>query len=139
MTSETEIRSVVGDWAAAMSAKDIAGVMVHTAADCAIFSLSPPLRTDPDPAELSAWFETWRGPIGYEIAELAVVADGGVAFCHGLTHMTGTKTDGEAADLWFRLTLGLRRVNSAWTIVHENDSVPFYMDGSFKAAVDLKP
>ena len=26
-----------------------------------------------------------------------------------------------------------------WKIMHEHSSVPFYMDGSFKAAVDLKP
>ena len=24
-------------------------------------------------------------------------------------------------------------------IVHEHESVPFYMDGSFRAAIDLKP
>jgi hypothetical protein len=26
-----------------------------------------------------------------------------------------------------------------WTVTHEQVSVPFYMDGSVKAAVDLKP
>jgi hypothetical protein len=26
-----------------------------------------------------------------------------------------------------------------WAIVHEHVSVPFYMDGSYKAAIDLKP
>lgn len=38
-----------------------------------------------------------------------------------------------------RVTLCLRRVGSAWMIVHEHESVPFYMDGSFRAAVDLQP
>jgi hypothetical protein len=27
----------------------------------------------------------------------------------------------------------------AWTVAHEHTSVPFYMDGSLKAAVDLAP
>jgi ketosteroid isomerase-like protein len=44
-----------------------------------------------------------------------------------------------AQDLWFRATLGFRKIDGKWTITHEHSSVPFYMDGSFKAAIDLKP
>jgi ketosteroid isomerase-like protein len=41
--------------------------------------------------------------------------------------------------IWFRHTLGFRKIRGKWKIPHEHESVPFYMDGSFKAAVDLKP
>lgn len=41
--------------------------------------------------------------------------------------------------LWYRVTIGLRRVDGRWLVVHEHESVPFLMDGSFAAAVDLKP
>jgi ketosteroid isomerase-like protein len=37
------------------------------------------------------------------------------------------------------MTLGCRRIDGAWKIVHEHASVPFAMDGSFRALVDLKP
>jgi SnoaL-like protein len=50
----------------------------------------------------------------------------------------GTKTDGETPDLWFRLAVCFRKTDGRWAIVHEHESVPFYMDGSFKAAVDLQ-
>ncbi|WP_446719495.1 hypothetical protein [Inquilinus sp. OTU3971] len=33
----------------------------------------------------------------------------------------------------------MRRAADGWVIVHEHESVPFYMDGSLRAAVDLKP
>jgi ketosteroid isomerase-like protein len=33
----------------------------------------------------------------------------------------------------------LRKTNGQWRIVHDHSSVPFYMDGSYRAAVDLKP
>ena len=56
-----------------------------------------------------------------------------------MRNMTGTKTDGAEASLWFRSTNGFRKENGAWKIVHSHSSVPFYMDGSFKACVDLKP
>jgi hypothetical protein len=52
---------------------------------------------------------------------------------------TLTTTEGMKVDLWFRETLGFRKIDGKWTITHEHSSVPFYMDGSFKAAVDLKP
>ena len=42
-------------------------------------------------------------------------------------------------DVWFRHTIGLRKIDGRWKIVHSHESVPFYMDGSDKAAVDLKP
>ncbi|MFD0204902.1 MULTISPECIES: nuclear transport factor 2 family protein [Saccharothrix] len=42
-------------------------------------------------------------------------------------------------DLWFRSTVCLRRVDGVWRIAHEHTSTPFYMDGSFSAALDLTP
>jgi ketosteroid isomerase-like protein len=42
-------------------------------------------------------------------------------------------------DLWTRCTACLVRRGTEWKIVHQHNSVPFLMDGSFKAAVDLKP
>jgi len=53
--------------------------------------------------------------------------------------MTGTKTDGQQVDLWFRSTACLRRTNRAWQITHVHNSVPFAMDGSDRALLDLKP
>jgi ketosteroid isomerase-like protein len=71
--------------------------------------------------------------------DLDVTVAGDLAFAHGLLHLTGSRTSGEQTDVWVRQTFCLRRVNGAWRIVHEHASVPFYMDGSYRAAVDLKP
>jgi ketosteroid isomerase-like protein len=35
--------------------------------------------------------------------------------------------------------MGFRKVGGRWLIAHEHASVPLYMDGSEKAAIDLKP
>jgi ketosteroid isomerase-like protein len=58
---------------------------------------------------------------------------------HSLDHMTGRKTDGEKVDVWTRSTVVFRKEDDAWKVTHVRRSVPFYMDGSLKAAVDLKP
>jgi len=53
--------------------------------------------------------------------------------------MTGTKKDGEQVSLWFRATACLRREDGGWKITHVHNSVPFAMDGSDRALLDLKP
>ena len=36
-------------------------------------------------------------------------------------------------------TLGLRKEDGAWVVTHEHESVPFDMDGSFRASIGLQP
>jgi PhnB protein len=137
---EAEIRTLLDGHAAALRAKDADGVLAHHAADFVQFSLAPPLRwTGADRGGLESWLATWRGPLSYARRETNIVSRDDLAFCHGSVRLSGTKTDGTNNDLWFHQTLGLRRVGGVWKIAHEHDSVPFYMDGSLRAAVDLKP
>ena len=104
------------------------------------FDLAPPLRTvGDDPQGLKDWFASWRDQIGFAITELRVTASEDVAFCHALVHLTGSRTDGSESDVWFRDTLGLRKAGGVWKIAHGHESVPMHMDGSFGAAIDLKP
>ncbi|WP_342240194.1 YybH family protein [Inquilinus sp. OTU3971] len=141
--SEAEIRALIEQRAAALRRKDAKGFVACQSADYALYSLysmgSPLAADQASSEEVDGWFATWDGPIGYEVRDLRIAAGEDVAFCHGFARMSGAKTDGETVDLWFRLTLGLRRAADGWTIVHEHESVPFYMDGSLRAAVDLKP
>jgi PhnB protein len=139
-TDEVEIRTVIDNWATALRNKNANGVIAHYAPRLVHFSLAPPLlSTASDAKGLNAWFATWQGPIGYEIHDLSVTAGRDVAFSHSLNRMHGTKIDGVKSDLWFRQTLGFTKTNGEWKIAHQHESVPFYMDGSYKAAVDLKP
>ena len=139
-TQHAQIRAVVADWAEAMRNKDAERVVAFGAPEFVQFSLAPPLiATDADVKGLKAWFAKWKGPLGFELRDLHVTAGDDVAFCFCLSHLQGTDTDGETSDLWFRQTLCFRKIAGAWKIVHAHESVPFYMDGSFRAALDLKP
>jgi PhnB protein len=79
------------------------------------------------------------GPVGYEVHDLQVTAGDDIAFSRSFNRITGKRTDGEDTDVWVRATVCYRRIQGRWIITHEHVSVPFYMDGSFRAAVDLKP
>jgi len=136
-----EVREVIDAQAAALSAKKAQEVIGHGTRNTVVFSLAPPLVAPAGggTAGLEAWFATWKGPIGYDRSRLAITAEADLAIAYGLARMTGEKIDGARVDLWFRETLALRKVAGAWKIFHQHSSVPFYMDGSFRAAVDLGP
>jgi ketosteroid isomerase-like protein len=138
-SEEAKIRSVIDQRNKALHAKNAEGVVSCRTPDYVEFSLAPPLAHTTDAKNLNAWFATWQGPIGSEVRDLRIAVSGDTAFSHGLSRMTGTKTDGAEVDFWFRETLCFRKVGGAWKIAHEHTSVPFYMDGSFRAAIDLKP
>ena len=44
-----------------------------------------------------------------------------------------------AFSMWLRVTYGLRKTEGRWQITHLHTSVPFNMDQTFRAAVDLQP
>jgi PhnB protein len=138
-SDEAKIRTLIDQRAQALHAKNADGVVSCRTPDYVQFSLAPPLAHTTDVKNLNTWFASWQGPIGSEARDLKVAVSGDTAFSHGLSRMTGTKTDGAKVDLWFRETLCFRKIDGTWKIAHEHTSVPFHMDGSFRAAIDLKP
>jgi uncharacterized protein (TIGR02246 family) len=142
MNEDLRVRQLIQDWATAIRAKDLDRAMSYYAPSVVSFDLAPPLQyagADAIRKGLAQWFPTWAGAIGYEIRDLSVTVGGDVAFCRSLNHMTGKRTDGTETDVWVRATTGCQKVDGRWRIVHEHASVPLYMDGGTRAALDLKP
>ncbi|MFI1306088.1 YybH family protein [Streptomyces sioyaensis] len=140
---EARIREVLEDRAAATTARDARRFLSHCAPEIVEFSLAPPLQYKGpqarDQRAVEAWYATWRGPIEVTLTQLEITVGDDVAFGHSINRMRGTKTDGFEVELWSRATVGLRRIDGTWKITHAHDSVPFLMDGSGLAALDLTP
>jgi uncharacterized protein (TIGR02246 family) len=140
---EEQIRDVLTKLTRAIRDKDAAGVIAPLADDEVTFDLAPPLKMGPnethDPAALEQWFDTWEGSIVSEPHDLQIAVGGDVAYAYGMQHMTGKKKLGSDVDLWFRATTCFRREDGRWRIAHMHNSVPFAMDGSDTALLDLKP
>lgn len=138
---KSAVLAVIERMARARYDKSARAIAAPYAADAAIFSLAPPLvHRGVNIAETQAWLDTWDGPITIEPRDFEVVVSGDSAFCHGYMRMTGNKKGVEQqVSFWMRETLCLKRKGTAWEIVHEHTSVPFYMDGSLRPAFDLEP
>ena len=140
---EDQVRAVLDDFALALRNRNAAAAIAPLADDAVTFDLALPLRLGPDvthdPARLQQWFGTWEGPIVSEARDLDVAVGGDVAYAYCVRHLTGRKRDGEDVDLWFRATACFRRERGRWRITHMHNSVPFAMDGTDKALLDLRP
>ncbi len=142
-SDEAQIRALLRDRSEAIRDKDAERVLGAYAPAAVLYDLAPPLGVQGDREEgrarLESWFSTWASPIEYDLHGFTVDVGGDLALAHGLLRIGGLKTDGSAVEVWVRQTVGLRRAGSGWAIAHEHTSVPFLMDGSFRAAVDLVP
>jgi ketosteroid isomerase-like protein len=136
--NEERIRATIDARANAIRGKNVRGVRACFTEDSVGFYLAPPLRESPHKDDLAGWFATWHGSIGYEMRDLAITSDDDIAYCHSLIHLTGARTDGERTDVWYRESLCFRKIGDKWLITHIHESVPMYMDGTFRAAIDLK-
>jgi ketosteroid isomerase-like protein len=139
--AESHIRQRVQEWATAIRARDIDGVMSLYAPEIVSFDLDPPLRYGGIEKKLRAWkefFAAYTGPVGYEVCELSVATDGGLAFVHGLNHVSGTLAGGRATELWVRWTACFRLINGAWLVVHDHVSVPADLQHG-QAVLNLRP
>lgn len=136
---KASIAAVLGAVREGHRRKDAAAIGAQFATEAVLFDLAPPLAHGFDVPGMAAWLDKWEGPVEIEERDLKVVVSGDLAVCYGLQKVAAITGEGESAEWWQRLTVCLARTDGEWKIVHEHTSVPFHMDGSFRAAVDLEP
>jgi uncharacterized protein (TIGR02246 family) len=125
-----EIRAGLEARAAAVRAKDVEALLAWYAPEVVTFDLVPPISNRGAGAvreRVAAWFSSFRTPIEYEVREVTVFVAGDVALDHHLTHVRGTGVSGAEIDMWFRETVGYRKVAGRWRVVHQHSSVPVDM------------
>jgi ketosteroid isomerase-like protein len=125
-----EIRAGLEARVAAVRAKDVEALLAWYAPEAVTFDLVPPTFSRGAGAvreRVQAWFASFRTAIEYEVRDVSVFVAGGVAFDHHLTHVAGTSTSGARIEMWFRETVGYRKVGDRWFVVHQHSSVPVDM------------
>jgi uncharacterized protein (TIGR02246 family) len=125
---EVAIRRLIEDWASAVRAKDINGVVAHHTHDVLMYDVPPPTAV----RGLAAYRETWppffdaltEGAAAFDIVELQVTAGDTVAFATALLRCGSQEELAKDPTPQLRLTVGLRKGDGVWTIAHEHHSFP---------------
>ena len=124
---EAAIRSLIENWVGAVRRKHYADILRHHSPDILMFDVPPPLQSKGIDAYRRTWdlFFAWaHDPVVFEIVEMRVTSGGDVAFVAAVMRCSGREKSGEDIDLEFRLTIGLRKIDSQWTVMHEHHSIP---------------
>lgn len=140
---QAEIKALEERFAKAVQAKDIDAIMQSYVADESlfVFDVIPPRQYVGAKAYRKDWTDflgMFDGPITFEISDLAVTTAGGMAYGHGIQHMSGSDKKGKKIDLTVRVTDVYRKINGKWLIVHEHVSVPVDFE-SGKPDMSSKP
>jgi len=128
MSDEQEIRDLIESWARAVHAGDLATVLADHDADIVMFDVPPPFEglrgMDAYRESWLPFFEWQRAGAVFEIEELEVVAGGDVAFAYALLRC-GSEADFAVRPAQrLRLTIGLRKRDGRWIVLHEHHSFP---------------
>ncbi len=122
------IRAVIDVIIKAIRNNDVDLFLAHCAPEIVVFDLVPPLEQRGLEAVRAGWIlsmGSFEGAIDYEVDRLDVQLSGDVAFSRSLAQFGGTTKEGKRVESRVRSTLGFRKVNGHWKIVHEHLSVPF--------------
>ena len=140
-TEEDQVSALIDDRIEAVRTKDVNASISTLVPDILAFDVVNPLQqvgSDASKKRAQEWFSSFQGPIGYEIRDLSITAGNDIAFSHGLSHVSATRTDGGELDMWWRTTICFLKIGGKWMVTHEHNSVPFDVE-SGKASLDLKP
>jgi uncharacterized protein (TIGR02246 family) len=126
-TNESAVRDLLERWAAAVRAKNMSEVLANHSLDFRMFDVPLPFET----RGLAAYEDTWKlfyssqpEPVAFVIKWVEVVAGDDVAFAFAHMQCVEPTEKVQRTPLDFRLTVGLRKLEGRWTIVHEHHSVP---------------
>jgi uncharacterized protein (TIGR02246 family) len=124
----THIRDLIERWAKAVHAGDMDGVLADHSKDIVMFDVPPP---NDGVRGIEAYRKTWppffewqRRGGSFEIVSLDVTAGDDVAFVHALLRCGTEEQLAKDPDNRLRLTIGLRKEDGRWVVVHEHHSFP---------------
>ena len=122
---EAAIRDLIEQWAKAVRNKNIDRILANHSPDILMFDVPPPIQSKGIDAYRKTWdlfFDWSRDDPAFDIQEMNITAGNEVAFVTALMRCAG-KTENESG-LDFRLTVGRRKIDDQWIIMHEHHSIP---------------
>lgn len=124
---EAELRALIARWSQAVRNKDMSGIRADHDPDILMFDVPPPFLSRGIDAYMATWpqfLNRFARPMRFAFSDIEIVTGRDVAFATAVGHCDDSENGGEPVELLFRLTMGFRKQNGRWRIVHEHHSVP---------------
>jgi uncharacterized protein (TIGR02246 family) len=124
---EVEIRALIDRWARAVREENKAGIRAEHASEMLMFDVPPPLLSRGLDAYMASWDKFWswsEKPVAFDFHDVEITAGKDVAFATAIGRCAGLDPNGKREELEFRLTMGLRKMDGGWRVVHEHHSLP---------------
>lgn len=127
VSSEKEaLRNLIDRWAKAVCDEDLDGIRASHDPDILMFDVPPPFVSRGIDEYMATWdrfYPSQAKPVRFELEQVEITAGTDVAFATAIGHC-GYIEHGETTDLRFRVTMGFRKQNGRWWVLHEHHSVP---------------
>jgi uncharacterized protein (TIGR02246 family) len=124
---ESAIRALIERWAQAVRNQDRAAIREHHDADMLMFDVPPPFLSRGLDAYMASWelfFSCAPKPVAFDFHDIEITAGEDVAFATAIGNCVNIDSKGKREPLQFRLTMGLRKIDGGWRIMHEHHSLP---------------
>ena len=127
-TAESEVRTVLEEWAAATRQSRKDDILKNHAANLVIFDVLPPMKYESAESYRRSW-EEWQqetqGEAVFNLENLTITASEYIAFAHSYIRCGGVLPDGRTFQDLVRATFCLRKVNGSWVVQHQHVSKPY--------------
>jgi uncharacterized protein (TIGR02246 family) len=124
---ETEIRALIERWAEAVRREDRAAIRADHDPDILMFDVPPPFLSRGLDAYMATWetfFAFSEKPVAFAFHDIEITAGEDVAFATAIGNCVNIDPKGKREPLQFRLTMGLRKIDGRWRVLHEHHSLP---------------
>ncbi len=126
-TDEAQIRALIEQWSKAVRDENTAAIRADHDADILMFDVPPPFLSRGLDAYMATWetfFASAEKPVSFAFHDVEVNCSADVAFATAVGRCVNIDTGGKREPLEFRLTMGLRKIDGKWRIMHEHHSLP---------------
>jgi len=121
------ISDLIERWSKGVRDQDRAAIRQDHDADILMFDVPPPFQSRGIDEYIATWdtfFSFAEKPVRFDFTNIEITAGVEVAFATAVGHCVTIGRDGRREPLDFRLTMGLRKIDGRWHVMHEHHSLP---------------
>jgi uncharacterized protein (TIGR02246 family) len=124
---EMDIRALIERWAKAVREEDSEGIRADHDSAILMFDVPPPFLSRGLDAYMATWetfFSRAEKPVAFDFHDVKITAGTDVAFATATGRCVDVDPKGKQEELEFRLTMGLKKIDGRWRVMHEHHSLP---------------